>query len=475
MESKLGQYWRKANQWFYRTADRALDEAYKAALKIKAIEDEHFGGEQIVISSEYSNNQVAAYFQNDLNKYLNIARIRLAEFQTSRTVTGNNYPQPLDTQQFEGRGFNDINSYTQDIEYEARILEKLSFIDAILTRYANNTAQLEDFNPQRSSFGERAIDLIAPPLPVDRSLSVNPNQSDRFIDAAAEIVGSKNSRSANRRQSNDLPPQTGENMNKRPFVDPSLIATFRRIQQDLNPKAETQVLENYRFNQSKTRSALKFILMLILVPLIVQYISKIVIVGPAVNLYRTSHQSDIFLNVNLEKEAFEEMEMFEKKLKFQQMVLTPKLTTAQIEEKIAEKAQEIKADFYRQSAEAVKNWFADILAAIAFGWLITHSKQQITILKNFIDELISGLSDSAKAFIIILLTDTFVGFHSPHGWEIILAGTAKHLGIPENREFNSLFIATFPVLIDTIFKYWIFRYLTGQSPSAVATYKSMNE
>ena len=467
MESKLGQYWRKVNQWFYRTADRALDEAYKAALKIKAIEDEHFGGEQIVISSEYSNNQVAAYFQNDLNKYLNIARIRLAEFQTSRTVTGNNYPQSPDPQQFESRGFNDINSYTQDIEYEARILEKLSFIDEILTRYANSNQQPEDFNPQRSSFGERAIDLIAPPLP-------DANRSDRFIDTAAEIVRSEN-RSTNRRQSNEMPTPTGENINKRPFVDPSLISTFRRIQQDLNPKAETQVLENYRFSQGKTRSALRFILMLILVPLIVQYISKIVIIGPAVNLYRTSHHSDIFLNVNLEREAFEEMEMFEKKLKFQQMVLTPKLTNEQIEEKIAEKAQEIKADFYRKSAEAVKNWFADILAAISFGWLITHSKQQINILKGFIDELIAGLSDSAKAFIIILLTDTFVGFHSPHGWEIILAGTASHLGIPENREFNSLFIATFPVLIDTIFKYWIFRYLTGQSPSAVATYKSMNE
>jgi CemA family len=61
-------------------------------------------------------------------------------------------------------------------------------------------------------------------------------------------------------------------------------------------------------------------------------------------------------------------------------------------------------------------------------------------------------------------------FHrSGFGW------TAKHLGIPENREFNSLFIATFPVLIDTVFKYWIFRYLTGQSPSAVATFKTMNE
>jgi hypothetical protein len=29
--------------------------------------------------------------------------------------------------------------------------------------------------------------------------------------------------------------------------------------------------------------------------------------------------------------------------------------------------------------------------------------------------------------------------------------------------------------MDTVFKYWIFRYLSGQSPSAVATFKAMND
>ena len=168
MENRLTQYWLRANQWFSRTADRALDEAYKAALKIKAIEDEHFGGEKILIPAESTKNQVATYFQNDLNKYLNIARIRLAEFQTSRTVTGNNYPQPPDSQQFSSRGFNDINAYTPDIEYEARILEKLSFIDDILTRYADNTQPAANPNAQRSNFGQRAIDFMCRTLRRDR-------------------------------------------------------------------------------------------------------------------------------------------------------------------------------------------------------------------------------------------------------------------------------------------------------------------
>jgi hypothetical protein len=476
LNNRFGQYWVRANQWFYRTADRALDEAYKAALKIKAIEDEHFGGEQIIVSSESTNNQVATYFQNDLNKYLNIARIRLAEFQTSRTVTGNNYPQQPDTQQFDSRGFNDINPYTQDIEYEARVLEKLSFIDDMLTRYAGSTEQFDEFTPQRSNFGQRAIDSILPPadrdaLSIDRT--ANRRQSNNPPNRPAAAI--------DLRQSDNMPnridrPVENFNNNKKALIDPSLINTFRRIQQDLNPNADVQVLENYRSNQSKTRTSLRFILILILVPILIQFISKIIVIGPIIDTYRSYRHADVFLNVNLEQEAFEKMEMFEKKLKFKHIVgLAPKLTTEQMEAKIKEKAEEIKVDFYRQSAEAVKNWFADLLAIITFAWLITHSKQQIAVLKSFLDDLISGLSDTAKAFIIILLTDTFVGFHSPHGWEIILSGTAKHLGIAENREFNSLFIATFPVLIDTIFKYWIFRYLTGQSPSAVATYKSMNE
>jgi CemA family len=472
LAKNFGKYWVRANQWFYRTADRALDEAYKAALKIKAIEDEHFNGQQIQILAEFTSKQVATYFQNDLNKYLKIARLRLAEFQTSRTVTGNNYPQAPDTQQFDDRrGASDINPYTQDIEYEARILEKLSFIDAILTRYADTPAE-----PPRSSLGERAIDFIAPAessyLSTPRTDAVDRNRSPISPNPVNSLGRRQSNRMSNR---TDRPGENTDN-DKKAIIDISLINTFRRIQQDLNPNADVQVLENYRFNQGKTRTSLRFILMLILVPLLVHYISKIIVFGPVIDAYRNYHHANIFININLEREALEELELFEKHLKFNQLAgIAPNIGAEQIAAQVQNKAQEVKANFYRRSADAVKNWFADILAVITFAWLITHSNRQIETLKSFLSDLVAGLSDTAKAFMIILLTDTFVGFHSPHGWEIILKGTARHLGIAENNGFNSLFIATIPVLMDTVFKYWIFRYLTGQSPSSVATYKSMNE
>jgi lipoprotein signal peptidase len=48
-------------------------------------------------------------------------------------------------------------------------------------------------------------------------------------------------------------------------------------------------------------------------------------------------------------------------------------------------------------------------------------------------------------------------------------------GIAENEDFIFLFVATVPVLLDTLIKYWIFRYLNKVSPSTVATYHSLIE
>jgi hypothetical protein len=68
-----------------------------------------------------------------------------------------------------------------------------------------------------------------------------------------------------------------------------------------------------------------------------------------------------------------------------------------------------------------------------------------------------------------------VGFHSPHGWEVFLESAMDHFGLAENEDFIFLFVATFPVLLDTVIKYWIFRYLNKLSPSTVATYHTMIE
>jgi hypothetical protein len=96
-------------------------------------------------------------------------------------------------------------------------------------------------------------------------------------------------------------------------------------------------------------------------------------------------------------------------------------------------------------------------------------------LREFISRYFLGLSDITKVFIFILLTDMFVGFHSAHGWEVLLENLFGHFGLPENRDFVFLFIATIPVIMDSIFKLLIFNYFTRQSPTSVAILEKMQQ
>ncbi len=256
----------------------------------------------------------------------------------------------------------------------------------------------------------------------------------------------------------------------------SILRTFTRIQKELDPKAEEEIVNNFRTSKLKTVISLKFILTLIIVPLLTQQIVKTFVVGPLVDHFRSNANPAVFLNMNMEEEAFQELKRFEEQLYFKTLLgLVPDITPEKREEQVKEKATELAKEYLERGSDAIKNIFSDLMSLLAFGLVIVTSKKDIVILKSFMDDIIYGLSDSAKAFIIILFTDMFVGFHSPHGWEVILEGVSRHLGIPENRDFIFLFIATFPVILDSVIKYWIFRYLNRVSPSAVATLRGMNE
>ncbi|MEO1068839.1 MAG: proton extrusion protein PcxA, partial [Cyanobacteria bacterium J06638_6] len=257
----------------------------------------------------------------------------------------------------------------------------------------------------------------------------------------------------------------------------SILRTVDRIRQDLDPNAEQEVVREFRSSKTKTTAAIRFLLLLIIVPLLTQQFTKTFLVGPIVDRVRAEgEEADVFLNIEMEEEALHELQQFEERLRFEVLIgKAPPLSELNIEQQVRTKASDIEEEYRERSASAVKNVFSDILAATAFALLLITRKQDVATLKSFMDEIVYGLSDSAKAFIIILFTDIFVGFHSPHGWEILLEGLSRHLGFPANRDFIFLFIATFPVILDTIFKYWIFRYLNRISPSAVATYKNMNE
>nr|YP_009992626.1 envelope membrane protein [Oenothera curtiflora]QNO33287.1 envelope membrane protein [Oenothera curtiflora] len=117
----------------------------------------------------------------------------------------------------------------------------------------------------------------------------------------------------------------------------------------------------------------------------------------------------------------------------------------------------------------------NIICFIIFRGYSILGNKELLILNSWMQEFLYNLSDTIKAFSILLLTDLCIGFHSPHGWELMIAYVYKDFGFAQNDQIISGLVSTFPVILDTIFKYWIFCYLNRVSPSLVVIYHSMND
>jgi hypothetical protein len=455
------EYLHTANAWFLKTPERALDDAYEAALMIKAIEDTHFEGEKISLNSGHHSQSVQAYFQGELTRCLNVLKVRLTEFKASRLLLR------LSNQRMTEIQLEDSSSdwyRVNIIDKPALVLKKLKLIDETLARYSV------------------AVAPVAGPLVAVSQSAQAEHNGFAHTNSALERANPQTQAIRIPAASNSLESYDSKVNDKDSMVDNtgvlprSILNTVDRIRRELDPNSEAEIVQGFRSSKARTIVALRLILLLIIVPLLTQQITKTFVVGPIVDHLRHGEQVDVFLNEEMEEEALEALDRYEERLRFQ--ILTgrvPAEAEAEIEVKLKEKAAELEEEYRQEGNNAVKNIFADIFSLMAFAAVIITNRPGIAALKSFIDEVVYGLSDSAKAFIIILFTDIFVGFHSPHGWEVLLEGVARHLGLPANRDFIFLFIATFPVILDTIFKYWIFRYLNRISPSAVATYRNMNE
>ncbi|MEH1970751.1 proton extrusion protein PcxA [Nostoc sp.] len=412
----LKEYLRSLNHWFLDTPERALLEAHQAAQRIKNIELEHFDNKKISLKSVKYTENIMSYWQGYLDKNLTIIKIRLAEFQLSRGV------------------INISNSV---------LLEKLKVIDEVVEKYA-----IKDKLISNSAFGSTS-----------QPIQINNNEFNKQPDSSItnNIKGTPPS------------PDTG-------VFRSSIGKTFNRVKADFAPQAEEEFVRNYRISRNRTIISLRFLAALIIVPLLTQHLSKEFLLTPILERIRGDNPTQIFLNSDIEKEALHELHNFQEKLRFEYLInQAPPLSSELTQEKIKDKAVKIFEEVRIKTNRGISNIFADLISLFSFGIVIALSKREILILKSFIDTLVYGLSDSAKAFLIILFTDIFVGFHSPDGWEIILEGLAEHLSLPASRNVIFLFIATFPVILNTIFKYWIFRYLSRLSPSALATLKEMDE
>nr|YP_010030134.1 chloroplast envelope membrane protein [Ficus curtipes]YP_010030214.1 chloroplast envelope membrane protein [Ficus microcarpa]YP_010033739.1 chloroplast envelope membrane protein [Ficus altissima]ADD31140.1 envelope membrane protein [Ficus sp. Moore 315]QWK41280.1 chloroplast envelope membrane protein [Ficus concinna]WBP65791.1 envelope membrane carbon uptake protein [Ficus benjamina]QOV01003.1 chloroplast envelope membrane protein [Ficus curtipes]QOV01083.1 chloroplast envelope membrane p len=195
-----------------------------------------------------------------------------------------------------------------------------------------------------------------------------------------------------------------------------------------------------------------------------------------VNNWWNTKPSEIFLN------DIQEKNILKKFIELEELSLFDEILKEYPERRL----QKLHIGVYNETIQLLKmhnegrihtilHFSTNIISFVILSVYSILSNEELIFLNSCLQEFLYNLSDTIKAFSILLLTDLCIGFHSPHGWELMIASIYKDFGFAQNDQIISGVVSTFPVILDTIFKYWIFRYLNRVSPSLVVIYHSMND
>jgi len=192
--------------------------------------------------------------------------------------------------------------------------------------------------------------------------------------------------------------------------------------------------------------------------------------------WSNTRQSEIFLN------DIQEKSILKKFIELEELLLLDEM----IKEYPETRLQNLRIGIYKETIQLIKthnenrmdtilHFSTNIICFLILSGYSILGNKELILLNSWVQEFLYNLSDTIKAFSILLLTDLCIGFHSPHGWELMIGSIYKDFGFAHNDQIISGLVSTFPVILDTILKYGIFRYLNRVSPSLVVIYHSMND
>ncbi|MFQ3615777.1 MAG: hypothetical protein SNJ57_04620 [Cyanobacteriota bacterium] len=510
------------NRWLAQNQLRSLDEAYRGALQIQELERQYFGGDRIAFRADLSKT-VFDYVKTKRDRQLlrvraNLTRFRLASFLQNPELQHDAASQtPAPTAQ------------------EQQILEKLGFIELVVGKYRDVDDALDQMVADLES--EPTSDATATSMPnsLSRELRTSPSKALSPKPLMPRSSGTNGSDSILNR----------------------LSSIGKELSKELGPLSEQEVVTELRLRRKQNRIAMRWLVVLLLLPLLTQVLAKNLVFEPLLGNYSDRHPSAVELSTEIEEEFLAEFSEYRQALEIQRLlknyqppaaeqsqgpfwqrkrsffnqaienktltrssvgllatspngppaevaplldgrspevahsgplrgsIVTTDLPSlpelrADIEEDreyalaLQEKAVELWREAREKQLNGLKNVLADLTSILVLVALVYFGRDRLRLLGNFSNRTFLALSDPAKVFLFILVTDIFVGFHSAEGWEVILEGVFRHFGLPESKVFINGFIATVPVFIDACIKFWIFSYLTRYSPSASAIYERMN-
>ena len=483
--------------WVKNTPERSIDEAFEAAVNIKRLEEESFNGNKVANDGSFGSS-VFSVFEIKLQKYLRIVNARLNFYKISASLP---YLQPQSSNNQANTAIAKYAPNNQELDPVSNgqlsanqlggnsrrfsLYQKLAFIDYTLERYSES--------------GDRQIDTaFTSPTKANSSTNKRALEVEREPNEKFQLF--QNTKSKDYR-----PKQKPATPIEKSILPGSFFKAFDRVKRNLSGSYsdyEKDIVEELRESRKRINQALRYIVILVISVILVQFLSKALIFSPLINSFIDTNTLAVKFSPAIEEKAFKALQSAKEKIEFDYMIKSivleqsrakeeatsepvkseekasessKKQSSEEIEALIQQESVKILKRYNAASLDGVKNLLADITSAFVFYLFLLSGRKEISTIKEFLDEVLYSLNDNAKAFLIIISTDTFVGFHSSEGWDALLTVVFEHFGLPENKILAQSFISTVPVFLDGLFKFWIFQYLTQASPATATIYREMNE
>ncbi|CAK9253460.1 unnamed protein product [Sphagnum jensenii] len=453
-------YWAQFYCWLSNTPYRSLERAYEASKRIRYIKKDYMSYKDMVSYPRRFWQAMLLYMNTKLNNYIFIIYWSLSECKISLYLL--NLPNNL------------LFIITKTFPFLfSKAIDKFDYANNLKKKpYFISNDSIKKYSRRIRRMNKKLAWIEATLNDLDTwkqyySLSASSSEMGGTSENPSYFFNSKNSKDS---------VVTATAYESIGLVPRSITRTLSGFQTELTGQSSSLVLQEFRVAKYQALASLQYMGCLLLLPWGLSILIKEWFLEPWVKLWWNTGQFHIFINSFQEEIALKRLQEVEELVWLDKvMTNSSEIQSQDLDIEIHEKTIQLVETYNEHSIQTILQLLTDTICFATLSASFLLGKERLAILNSWIQELFYSLNDTMKAFFILLLTDLCIGFHSPHGWEIVIGSFLEHLGFARNKHIISCFVSTFPVILDTVLKYWIFRHLNRISPSIVATYHTMNE
>ncbi|CAM8889233.1 unnamed protein product [Rhodiola kirilowii] len=240
---------------------------------------------------------------------------------------------------------------------------------------------------------------------------------------------------------------------------------------------EDDLLYEDRVFRYASRNSAIFLSFLIIVPLAVDFVLHDYVLLPFLDRYvkTVPFAAQIFDVRRPQKlEMVKELKIENARIELEvEIGKLPPLSDEEIWFELRHKALELQEDWRFENRKSFANILSDMAFGITLFVLLILNQSRVALLKFTGYKMVSNVSDTGKAFFIILVTDIFLGYHSESGWKTLLEVLVEHYGLQVDESAIIIFVCIIPVILDACVKLWLFKYLPRLSPRVSNIFQEM--